>query len=187
MDQKPIKVALAGNPNVGKTTLFNELTGENLHVGNWPGVTVEKVIGKKVHKGRKIEIVDLPGTYSLTAYSKDELITRNYIVEEEPDIVLNIIDPTNLGRNLYLTYQLMELQCQMLLAVNMWDLTKDPENAVDIRALSRELDMEVIPTTSTTGKGVKELLDAIVRVAGSNPTCKKQLRFIDDIERKINE
>ncbi len=187
MDPKPIKVALAGNPNVGKTTLFNELTGENLHVGNWPGVTVEKVIGKKVHKGHNIEIVDLPGTYSLTAYSKDELITRNYIVEEEPDLVLNIIDPTNLGRNLYLTYQLMELQCQMLLAVNMWDLTKDPENAVDLKALSRELDIEAIPTISTTGKGVRELLDAIVRVAGSNPTCKEQIRFNDDIEKEIHK
>ncbi len=187
MAEKVIRVALAGNPNVGKTTLFNQLTGENLKVGNWPGVTVEKVIGKKRHKGRKLEIVDLPGTYSLTAYSIDEVIARNYIIEEEPDVVLHVVDPSNIGRNLYLTFQLMELQCRMILVLNMWDRSKKLDYEIDTEALSGELGIPVVTTSSTTGEGIGDLLDTIVEEAGAGATCGKIISFRDPVERKIRE
>ncbi len=187
MPSQRIRVALAGNPNVGKTTLFNQLTGENLKVGNWPGVTVEKVTGIKEHKGRILEIVDLPGTYSLTAYSEDEVISRDYIIDEGPDVVLHVVDPSNLGRNLYLTFQLMELQCNMILVLNMWDQKENNGSEIDIHGLSRELGVPVLTTSSTTGEGIKGLLDAIVSEAGAGATCGKIISFEDPVERKVRE
>lgn len=124
-----IKVALTGNPNVGKTTLFNVITGSRQHVGNWPGVTVEKKSGFKLYKGYEIEVVDLPGTYSLTAYSLDEVVARDFIVDERPDIVVQIVDATNIERNLYLTTQLMELGSKMVIALNMYDLAEEGETS----------------------------------------------------------
>jgi len=118
---REITIALAGNPNSGKTTLFNNLTGARQHVGNWPGVTVEKKEGTCTYKDYLIKVVDLPGVYSLTAYSIDELIARNFIVEEKPDVVVDIVDATNLERNLYLTVQLLELEAKVVMALNMMD------------------------------------------------------------------
>ena len=133
-----IKIALAGNPNCGKTTLFNGLTGSNQFVGNWPGVTVEKKEGKL--KGNKdVIIMDLPGIYSLSPYTLEEVVARNYLITQRPDAILNIVDGTNLERNLYLTTQLMELGIPVLMAVNMMDVVKKSGDRIDIQALSREL------------------------------------------------
>ena len=136
-----IKIALAGNPNCGKTTLFNGLTGSNQFVGNWPGVTVEKKEGKL--KGNKdVIIMDLPGIYSLSPYTLEEVVARNYLITERPDAILNIVDGTNLERNLYLTTQLMELGIPVLMAVNMMDVVKKSGDQINIQALSRELRLQ---------------------------------------------
>ena len=135
-----IKIALAGNPNSGKTTLFNALTGSNQFVGNWPGVTVEKKEGKL--KGQKdVVIMDLPGIYSLSPYTLEEVVARNYLIAERPDAILNIVDGTNLERNLYLTTQLMELGIPVIMAVNMIDLVEKNGDAIDIRQLGKDLEI----------------------------------------------
>ena len=133
-----IKIALAGNPNCGKTTLFNNLTGSNQYVGNWPGVTVEKKEGRlKEHKD--VIIQDLPGIYSLSPYTLEEVVTRNYIVNEKPDAVLNIVDGTNIERNLYLTTQLIEIGIPVVIAINMMDLVRKNGDNIDIKKLGQEL------------------------------------------------
>lgn len=185
MARNRISVALAGNPNVGKTTLFNRITGESLKVGNWPGVTVEKRIGTRKYNGDKFEMVDLPGTYSLTAYSIDEVVARDFIIDEEPDLVIQVVDPTNLGRNLYLTYQLMELQCRMILVINMWDLMKRTGDTIDIDRLSRETGVPVIPVSSTTGEGMDDLLDAMSEEARTGGTCGKIVPFDKELEERV--
>ncbi|MCK4409956.1 MAG: 50S ribosome-binding GTPase, partial [Candidatus Eisenbacteria sp.] len=120
-EKKSLTIALAGNPNSGKTSIFNSMTGARQHVGNWPGVTVEKKVGYISHRGYEIELVDLPGTYSLTAYSVEERVVRSYIVESKPDVVIHVVDSGNLARNLYLTVQLMELDVDLVVDLNMWD------------------------------------------------------------------
>ena len=133
-----IKIALAGNPNCGKTTLFNALTGSNQYVGNWPGVTVEKKEGK-LKKHNDVIITDLPGIYSLSPYTLEEVVARNYLIDEKPDVVLNIIDGTNLERNLYLTTQVVELGIPVVVAVNMMDVVKKNGDKINIKELSRQL------------------------------------------------
>jgi len=160
-----IRVALIGNPNVGKSLIFNDLTGGKAHVGNWPGKTVEKKEGKCRYKGEEIEIVDLPGTYSLTAHSIDELIARDYIVKEKPDVVVDIVDASNLERNLYLTLQLLELEANVVIALNKYDLARSLGYKIDIGTLSRILGVRVVPTVATTKEGIKDLLEAIVEAA----------------------
>ena len=160
-----IRVALIGNPNVGKSLIFNNLTGGRAHVGNWPGKTVEKKVGKCVHKGVEMEIIDLPGVYSLTARSVDELIARDFIVEEKPDVVVDIVDASNLERNLYLTVQLIELEANVVVALNKWDLATDMGYEIDVDELSRLLGVPVVPTVATTKQGMEELKDAIVKAA----------------------
>ena len=123
---KKITIALAGNPNCGKTTLFNALTGSTQRVGNWPGVTVERIEGEYKHKDHKIEVIDLPGIYSFSAYSLDEKIAREYILMDKPDLVVNIVDGTNLERNLYLTTQLLEMKIPVVVALNMMDIARNP-------------------------------------------------------------
>ena len=136
--ERELKIALAGNPNCGKTTLFNALTGSNQFVGNWPGVTVETKEGKlKGHKN--VIVMDLPGIYSLSPYTLEEVVARNYLIGERPDAILNIIDGTNLERNLYLTTQLVELGIPVVIAVNMMDVVKKNGDKIDIKELSREL------------------------------------------------
>ena len=160
-----IRVALIGNPNVGKSLLFNDLTGGKAHVGNWPGKTVEKKEGRCRYKEEEIEIIDLPGTYSLTAHSIDELIARDYIVKEKPDVVVDIVDASNLERNLYLTLQLLELEANVVIALNKYDIAKSLGYKIDIDALSRMLGIRVVPTVATTKEGIKDLLEAIIEEA----------------------
>jgi len=160
-----IRVALIGNPNVGKSLIFNDLTGGRAHVGNWPGKTVEKKEGRCQYKGEEIEIIDLPGIYSLTAHSIDELIARDYIVKEKPDVVVDIVDASNLERNLYLTLQLLELEANVVIALNKYDIAKSLGYEIDVDALSRMLGVPVVPTVATIKEGIKDLLDAIIEAS----------------------
>ncbi len=162
---KKITVALAGNPNSGKTSIFNMLTGARQHVGNYPGVTVEKKEGLCKYAGFEITFVDLPGTYSLTAYSIEELIARNFIIEEQPDVVVDIVDASNLERNLYLATQLIEMNVPLVLAFNMSDIAQRKGLLFDIEQLSRLLEAAIVPTVGNKGKGKLELLNAIVEAA----------------------
>ncbi|MHC4462750.1 MAG: ferrous iron transport protein B [Planctomycetota bacterium] len=162
---KKITVALAGNPNSGKTTIFNMLTGARQHVGNYPGVTVEKKEGLCKYAGFEITVVDLPGTYSLTAYSIEELVARNFIIEEQPNVVIDIVDTSNIERNLYLATQLMEMDVPLVLAFNMSDIAKQKGLVFDIERLSNLLEAMIVPTVGNKGKGKVELLDAIVETA----------------------
>jgi len=165
-----IVVAIAGNPNSGKTTIFNELTGARQHVGNYPGVTVERKEGFRRHGDIELRIVDLPGTYSLTAYSAEELVTRNFIIDEKPDVVVDIIDASNLERNLYLAVQLMELGVPLVLTFNMSDLAKARGYEFDLDKLSRYFGARIVQTVGHKGSGMKELLDAIVTTAKEKVT-----------------
>jgi ferrous iron transport protein B len=158
-------VALAGNPNSGKTCLFNELTGARQHVGNYPGVTVEKKEGKYSHNGHTIHIVDLPGTYSLTAYSVEEVVARDFLVNEKPEVVIDIVDASNLQRNLYLTVQFLEMGVPLAIALNMGDVAKKRGIEIDIEKLSILLGVPVIPTIARSGKGKEDLMDAAERIA----------------------
>ena len=167
--ERELKIALAGNPNCGKTTLFNGLTGSNQFVGNWPGVTVEKKEGKlKGHKN--VTIMDLPGIYSLSPYTLEEVIARNYLIGERPDAILNIIDGTNLERNLYLTTQLTELGIPVVVAVNMMDIVKKNGDKINIKELSRELGCEVMEISALKGTGIMEAAEAAVKAATSTTT-----------------
>lgn len=161
-----ITIALAGNPNCGKTTLFNELTGSRQHVGNWPGVTVDKKEGvyKKV---KDVQILDLPGTYSLSPYSAEEIVARDYIVKDKPDAVINIVDGTSIERNLYLSLQIMETRIPMVIALNMMDEVEAKGDQIDCTKLSERLGLPVIPIVARSGKGLKELMDAAIKVARS--------------------
>ena len=159
-----IIIALAGNPNSGKTTLFNALTGSRHSVGNWPGVTVERKEGKVKYKEAEITAVDLPGTYSLSPYSIEEIVARNYIVEGNPDVVVNIVDASNLERNLYLTTQIIELGKPMVIALNMMDVAEKRGIKIDIDKLSKELGVPIVSVVATKNEGIKELLDTVVKV-----------------------
>ncbi len=167
--EKQIKIALAGNPNSGKTTLFNALTGSNQFVGNWPGVTVEKKEGK-LKKHNDVVITDLPGIYSLSPYTLEEVVARNYLISERPDAILNIIDGTNLERNLYLTTQLTELGIPVVIAINMMDVVKKNGDKINIPELSRELGCEIVEISALKGDGVMEAAEAAIRAAKQGKT-----------------
>ncbi len=180
-----VKIALAGNPNSGKTTLFNALTGANQFVGNWPGVTVEKKEGK--WKGNKeIIITDLPGIYSLSPYTLEEVVARKYLLEEKPDGILNIIDGTNLERNLYLTTQLIELGIPMVIAVNMMDVVEKNGDKIDIQALSKELGCPVVEISALKGKGVMEAAETVVQAAKAQK-AGIQHKFTEAVEAGLEE
>jgi ferrous iron transport protein B len=164
-----ITIALAGNPNAGKTTIFNALTGLRQHTGNWPGKTVEKKEGEFEHEDLTVNIVDLPGTYSLTAYSPEEIIARDYIIEERPDVVINVVDATNLERNLYLTVQILELDVPVVLALNMTDDLHKDGAKINVQQLSQLLgNIPVVSTTANQGKGISALISKAVRAARKN-------------------
>ena len=159
-----MRIALAGNPNCGKTTLFNALTGSNQYVGNWPGVTVEKKEGKlKNHDD--VTITDLPGIYSLSPYTLEEVVARNYLLGEHPDAVLNIIDGTNLERNLYLTTQVVELGIPTVVAINMMDIVEKNGDKIDIQKLAKELGAPVVEISALKGTGVMDAAEAAIRAA----------------------
>ncbi|MBN1189945.1 MAG: ferrous iron transport protein B [Dehalococcoidales bacterium] len=153
-----LTIALAGNPNSGKTTIFNNLTGSRQHVGNWPGKTVEKKEGHFTFEGKEVRIVDLPGAYSLRAYSEDEIIARDYILLEKPDTVINVIDATNLERNLYMTVQMLEMGARVVLSLNMYDEIKSRNIRLDIQALAERLNIPIVPTIAVRKEGMKELI-----------------------------
>lgn len=182
-----ITVALAGNPNVGKTSIFNAITGSKQHVGNWPGVTVERKIGKRVHNDLEMEIVDLPGTYSLTAYSLDEIIARDFIIEEKPDIVVQVIDATNLERNLYLTTQLMELGVKLIIALNMTDLALAKGDRIETEKMQEFLEVPVVCTTGSKGNGIEELLDEITVELHKTRTNESIFTYDEKIENRSEE
>jgi len=161
---KSLRVALAGNPNAGKSTIFNAMTGSHQHVGNWPGKTVEKKVGKFKHDDFEIEVVDLPGTYSLTAYSPEEVIARDYIINEKPDLVVTVVDAANLERNLYLTVQVLELDVPVVVALNMADVAKTRGLSIDIDMLSQGLSSPVIQTVARKSDGINQLIEAIISV-----------------------
>ena len=164
-----LRIALAGNPNCGKTTLFNALTGSNQYVGNWPGVTVEKKEGK-LKKHADITITDLPGIYSLSPYTLEEVVARNYLIGERPDAILNIVDGTNLERNLYLTTQLTELGIPVVVAVNMMDVVQKNGDKINIAELSRELGCKVVEISALKGTGILEAAEAAIDVAKNGKT-----------------
>ncbi|MBQ3938631.1 MAG: ferrous iron transport protein B, partial [Clostridia bacterium] len=178
-----LRIALAGNPNSGKTTLFNALTGSAQFVGNWPGVTVEKKEGR-LKKHADVTITDLPGIYSLSPYTLEEVVARNYLIQERPDAILNIIDGTNLERNLYLTTQLVEIGISVVVAVNMMDLVKKNGDQVNISALSRELGCKVVEISALKGTGVMEAAEAAISAAKSDKTVP-QHTFSGVVEHAI--
>ena len=162
---KKLRVALAGNPNAGKSTIFNALTGSKQHVGNWPGKTVEKKEGKFKNGDYEIEMVDLPGTYSLTAYSPEEVIARDYIINEKPDMVVTVVDAANLERNLYLTVQVLELGVPVVIALNMSDVADSRGLKIDQTMLSAGLESPIVRTTASKSEGMEQLVKTIIAVA----------------------
>ena len=179
-----LNIALAGNPNCGKTTLFNEITGSKQHVGNWPGVTVEKKEGK-YKKNKEMNIVDLPGIYSLSPYSAEEIVARNYIVEEKPDVLINIIDATNIERNMYLTLQILETEIPTIVALNMMDEVESNGTKIDINKISKHLGVKVVPIVARNGKNVDLLMEEVKKV--SNEKNKDLKIYSNDVEDFLEE
>ncbi|MFH1654970.1 MAG: ferrous iron transport protein B [Pseudomonadota bacterium] len=190
---KKIRVALAGNPNSGKTSIFNELVGAHQHVGNYPGVTVEKRSGSFVHDGFEIELVDLPGTYSLSARSLDEKVAGDFILFERPDVIIDVVDSSNLERNFYLTSHLVEMGVKLVVVLNMSDRAQKLGQEIDLKILSARLRSEVIETVASRGKGIAELKDAIIQAYSK---VAEEIRvdygaefnqFIDDLEQRLEQ
>ena len=180
--------ALAGNPNAGKTSVFNALTGAHQHVGNYPGVTVERKEGTVYLNGDKARLVDLPGTYSLTAYSLEELVARNYIIGQRPEVIINVVDAANLERNLYLTVQLLELGAPLVLCLNMLDVAEQRGIVIDVQKLSKALGIPVVPTVARTGKGMDELMRAAMDLAQQKPSWKPlEISYGPDVDQGLKE
>jgi ferrous iron transport protein B len=180
-----LTVALAGNPNSGKTTLFNALTGSHQHVGNYPGVTVEKKEGQREYRGLQIRFVDLPGTYSLTAYSLEELVARDFVVEERPDVVVDVVDASNLERNLYLASMFLELNVPVVLAMNMMDVAEARGKTIDLELLGELLGVRVIPVVASKGVGLDELLAAVLETGAEGRRRDININFGGEIEAHL--
>ena len=170
--KKHLNVALIGNPNSGKTTLFNQLTGSRQYVGNWPGVTVEKKEGKLSYKNEEIKIIDLPGIYSLSPYSSEEIVTRNCLLHDDVDLVINIIDSTNIERNLYLTTQIMELGKPIVVVLNMIDILEKKGDKIDYHLLSKLLSVAVIPMSANKHDKIENLMDSCLDIINQKASSK---------------
>lgn len=179
-----IRIALAGNPNCGKTTMFNDLTGANQYVGNWPGVTVEKKEGKYT-KDKEVVITDLPGIYSLSPYSPEEIVARDYLLDGGPDAVINLVDATNLERNLYLTSQILNLGVPVVLALNMMDLVEKNGDKIDVDGLSKQLGCPVVPTSALRGRGMEDVVNAAIEAAKAKKVPESQMKFDAVVEEAI--
>jgi ferrous iron transport protein B len=184
-DEERYVLALAGNPNSGKTTIFNNLTGARQHVGNWPGVTVEKKEGRLVSGGKVVRVVDLPGTYSLGGYSEDEAVARDYILFEKPDVVVNIIDASNLERNLYLTVQLLEMGANVVVILNMYDELKARQIEIDLPKLAELLGVPVAPAVATRRQGMEDLVALALGVAGAKERRLLKINYGREMETEI--
>jgi ferrous iron transport protein B len=182
---KELVIALAGNPNCGKTSIFNELTGSRQHVGNWAGVTVEKKEGKLKFEGRDITVVDLPGTYSLGAYSEDEVVACNFILRDKPDVVVNVLDSANIERNLYLTMQLLETGAKVILVLNMMDEAKNKNVRINTKLLAEMLDVPVIETIATKGQGIEDIIKEAIKSRESKNRSEFKIQYGRDIESEI--
>lgn len=178
-------IALAGNPNSGKTTVFNALTGSNQHIGNWPGVTVEKKEGKFKYNNKQYYVIDLPGTYSLGAYSEDEIVARDFILHGNSDVVINVVDSTNIERNLYLTTQLLEIGVKVVVALNMMDEAKQRNIEIDINALSEKLGVPVVATIASKNKGLDDLIEKAIKYAEDGESPKTKISYGEEIDKEI--
>ncbi|MEG0952192.1 MAG: FeoB small GTPase domain-containing protein, partial [Niameybacter sp.] len=181
-------IALVGNPNCGKTTAFNALTGSKAYVGNWPGVTVEKKEGKLRSVKEEATLIDLPGIYSLSPYTPEEVVARNYIIKEQPSLIINIIDASNIERNLYLTHQLVELGRPTLIALNMMDIVEKRGEHIDIKALEKHFGVRVVPISAAKNKGLEELIRLALEVCKQKVKIEsKALPFEPAVEVAIQE
>ena len=185
MTQKKLIIALAGNANVGKSVIFNYLTGLHQHIGNWPGKTVERAEGTLSFKGYTIDIVDLPGIYSLSTYSLEELVSRKYIAVERPDLVINVVDASVLERNLFFTLQLMELGTPMIVALNQVDIAKRKGIEIDTEKLEQLLGVPVVQTVATKGRGVSQLLEMAIKVIEKGQTTRREVKYGEEVEERI--
>ena len=181
-----LTIALAGNPNSGKTTIYNALTGARQHIGNYPGVTVEKKESIITYNNQQLKIIDLPGTYSLTAYSVEEVVARNVIINEKPDVVVDIIDSSNLERNLYLAVQLMELRIPLVFVFNMKDMAQEMGIKIDIKSLSNLFGVPIIETVGSKGDGIKNILDEALKAANMPDIKYPVITYDKVIEKYVN-
>ena len=175
-------VGLAGNPNVGKTTVFNQLTGMRQHVGNWPGKTVERAEGHFSHGGYDYDVVDLPGNYALSAHSMEEIVSRDFIVDDDSDVIVNVVDAANLERNLYLTVQMMELGANLVMALNMNDFAKKKDHIIDIKLMSELLGFPVIEINAKTKDGFEELLTTVEKASKNPIDSSEKLSYGNEIK-----
>jgi len=181
-ESKRVMVAVAGQPNSGKSTIFNMLTGARQHVANYPGVTVEKRTGAYRYKGDTVELVDLPGTYSLTCYTQEERIARDFLLQEKPSVVIDIVDASNLERNLYLTFQLMEIGTPLVIVLNMMDVAERRGFKIDIRELSSQLKAPVVPTVGNRGKGKKEVKEVVWKTYNNTVDDPFRIDYGEELE-----
>ena len=181
-----VTIALAGNPNCGKTTMFNALTGANQYVGNWPGVTVEKKEGKLKNQ-KDVTVTDLPGIYSLSPYTLEEVVSRDYLLKEKPDVIIDLVDATNIERNLYLATQLLEIGIPVVIALNMVDLLKKNNIHINVKGLSSALGCPIVETSALTGTGLKEVVDEAIKCANQHRVPSKQMEFPKAVEKAVNE
>ena len=181
-----VTIALAGNPNCGKTTMFNALTGANQYVGNWPGVTVEKKEGKLKNK-KDVTVTDLPGIYSLSPYTLEEVVSRDYLLKEKPDVIIDLVDATNIERNLYLATQLLEIGIPVVIALNMVDLLKKNNIHINVKGLSSALGCPIVETSALKGTGLKEVVDEAIKCANQHRVPSKQMEFPKAVEKAVNE
>lgn len=181
-----VTIALAGNPNCGKTTMFNALTGANQYVGNWPGVTVEKKEGKLKNQ-KDVTVTDLPGIYSLSPYTLEEVVSRDYLLKEKPDVIIDLVDATNIERNLYLATQLLEIGIPVVIALNMVDLLKKNNIHINVKGLSAALGCPIVETSALKGTGLKEVVDEAIKCANQHRVPSKQMEFPKAVEKAVNE